>query len=78
MTKERYASGFTFEDPVTRITGVDQFASYLQVLRSVFAISFDVHSIKPKGATELVTRYACFPCRSDILPLGCNCPRLHP
>ncbi len=56
ITKERYASDFKFEDPVTRITGLDQFASYLQLLRSVFAITFDVHSIKPRGATELVTR----------------------
>ncbi|KAK9832958.1 hypothetical protein WJX74_002802 [Apatococcus lobatus] len=57
ITKERYASDFKFEDPVTRVTGLDQFASYLQLLRSVFAITFDVHSIKPKGATELVTRW---------------------
>lgn len=58
LTRQRYASDFKFEDPVTRVQGLDQFASYLQIIRNVFAITFDLHSIKPKGATELVSRWA--------------------
>ena len=57
LTKERYSSNFTFQDPVAKYNGIDAFANSLRVLRALFNIDFIVHSTVVTGDIEITTRY---------------------
>jgi len=59
LTRERYLPGFTFQDPIARVGSLDAFALNLRLLRTVFDVGFDLHSCRPSGPTEVVTR--CVP-----------------
>jgi hypothetical protein len=59
LTRERYLPSFTFQDPIVRVGSLDAFALNLRLLRTVFDVGFDLHSCRPSGPTEVVTR--CVP-----------------
>ena len=56
LTRERYLPSFTFQDPIVRVGSLDAFALNLRLLRTVFDVGFDLHSCRPSGPTEVVTR----------------------
>ncbi|KAK9824687.1 hypothetical protein WJX72_012392 [[Myrmecia] bisecta] len=57
ITRERYMSSFTFEDPVSRYGDLNGFMTNIRLLRTLFDIRFDLHKSAINKPMEIVTRW---------------------
>lgn len=57
LDKEKYDKKFSFQDPVTKYSGIENFQNSLKALRALFKVDFTVHSTNVTGDTEIATRW---------------------
>lgn len=53
VTRARYAADVTFEDPVTKISGLDAYVLLVRALKAAFQPDFTLHALEATGADEL-------------------------
>ena len=56
LTKEKYARDFSFQDPISKYSGIDLFQTYLTAMLAVLKVNFIVHNTAVTGDTEITTR----------------------
>lgn len=56
VTRQRYASDITFQDPVVRLKGRNAYIANIQLLNTLFDITFVVLSLKAQEPERIDVR----------------------
>lgn len=72
ITRQRYDANIRFQDPVVRLRGRDAYIANVQLLNMLFAINFEVLSLKTSEPDHIDVRCAV------LLRPRCRCKTLRP
>ncbi|KIZ00822.1 putative Zinc finger RAD18 domain-containing [Monoraphidium neglectum] len=56
VTRSRYSPDLHFEDPITRLDGLDAYILMVRAIKTAFKVTFDLHTLDVTGPDEISAR----------------------
>ncbi|KAI8463623.1 MAG: SOUL heme-binding protein-domain-containing protein [Monoraphidium minutum] len=57
VTRSRYSGSLHFEDPITRLDSLDAYVLMVGALKTLFSITFELHTLEATGPDEITARW---------------------
>lgn len=57
VTRARYAPGLLFEDPITRLEGLEAYTLLVRAIKTVFRVDFELHTLQITAPDEITARW---------------------